>query len=90
VLTRLWCQPISDASGLLASAQFWCQWISGASPALVSAHFWCQPISGCQRGFGVSRYLVPIAIEQGGCNCFDEDFVIVGDSLNPGNLRLLV
>jgi hypothetical protein len=30
-----------------------------------------------------------IAIEQGR-NYLDEDFVIVGDSLNPGNLRLLV
>jgi hypothetical protein len=29
------------------------------------------------------------AVEQGR-NYLDEDFVIVGDSLNPGNLRLLV
>jgi hypothetical protein len=30
-----------------------------------------------------------IAVEQGR-NYLDEDLVIVGDSLNPGNLRLLV
>jgi hypothetical protein len=30
-----------------------------------------------------------IAVEQGR-NYLDEDFVIAGDSLNPGNLRLLV
>jgi hypothetical protein len=29
------------------------------------------------------------AIKQGR-NYLDEDFVIVGDSLNPGNLRLLI
>ena len=30
------------------------------------------------------------AIEQAGRDCLGEDFVIVGDLLNPGNLRLLV
>lgn len=30
------------------------------------------------------------ATEKGGRNCFNEDFVLVGDFLNPGNLRLLI
>jgi hypothetical protein len=31
-----------------------------------------------------------IATEKGGRKCFNEDFVFVGDSLDPGNSRLLI
>jgi hypothetical protein len=31
-----------------------------------------------------------IATEKGGPKCFNEDFVFVGDSIDPGNSRLLI